>query len=232
MDKLILKFKGNVIKEYPIAGDQIKIGREDDSDIVIDNAAVSRDHAKIEQAGGGYVVSDLNSTNGTFVNENRITQGVKLQDGDIIIVGKHTITLELEFKVEAQPATDFGGTMILDTKQQHELLGKQKMKAVVTPVEEKQAKLIVIQSGERKEYKITKDVTVIGKSRTSDVVLEGFLVPQKVATIKKEGTSFYITGYGGWIQVNVNGRIVGKNWKLYPNDTIEVRKAKIIFEYK
>ena len=231
MDKLILKFKDNVIKEYPIAGDRIKIGREEDNDIVIDNAAVSRHHAKIERAGGGYVVSDLNSTNGTFVNENRITQGVKLQDGDIIIVGKHTITLESEFKVEAQPAADFGGTMILDTKQQHELLGKQ-MKAAVTPVEEKQAKLIVIQSGERKEYKITKDVTVIGKSRTSDVVLEGFLVPQMAATIKKEGKSFYITGYGGWIRVNVNGRIAGKNWKLYPNDTIEVRKVKIIFEYK
>ncbi len=231
MDKLILKFKDNVIKEYPITGDQVKIGREEDNDIVIDNAAVSRHHAKIKRAGGGYIVEDLNSTNGTFVNENRITQQEKLQDGDIIIVGKHTMILESEFKVEAQSGADFGGTMILDTKQQHELLAKQ-MKADVTPVEEKQAKLIVIQSGKRKEYKITKDVTVIGKSSTSDVVLEGFLVPQMVATIKKEGKSFHITGYGGWIQVNVNGRIVGKNWKLYPNDTIEVRSVKIIFEYK
>ena len=75
-------------------------------------------------------------------------------------------------------------------------------------------------------------MTVIGKSHTSDVVLNGLLIPQMVATIKKEGKSFYISGYGGWIQVNVNGRILGKKWKLYPNDTIEVRKVKIIFEYK
>ena len=231
MDKLVLKFKDKVIKECPITGDQIKIGRDEDNDIVIDNAAVSRHHAKIKRAGDGYVVEDLGSTNGTFVNENRITQQEKLQDGDIVIVGKHSILLESEFKVETQAGADFGGTMILDTKQQHELLNKQR-KATVTPVEEKQAKLIVVQSGERKEYKITKDVTVIGKSLTSDVVLKGFLIPPMVATIKKEGKSFYITGYGGWIQVNVNGRIVGKNWKLYPNDTIEVRKVKIIFEYK
>tara|TARA_B100000315_G_scaffold167788_1_gene156280 strand:+ start:8873 stop:9568 length:696 start_codon:yes stop_codon:yes gene_type:complete len=231
MDKLILKFKDNVIKEYPITGSQVKIGREEDNDIVIDNAAVSRHHAKIKRAGGGYTVEDLNSTNGTFVNENRITQQEKLQDGDVVIVGKHTIILEPELKVEAQAGADFGGTMILDTKQQQELLGKQ-MKEAVAPVEEKQAKLMVLQSGERKEYKITKDVTVIGKSLTSDVVLKGFLIPPMVATIKKEGKSFYITGYGGWIQVNVNGRIVGKNWKLYPNDTIEVRKVKIIFQCK
>jgi|TARA_B100002003_G_C14032543_1_gene497691 pSer/pThr/pTyr-binding forkhead associated (FHA) protein len=231
MDKLVLKFKDKVIKECPITGDQIKIGRDEDNDIVIDNAAVSRHHAKIKRAGDGYVVEDLGSTNGTFVNENRITQQEKLQDGDIVIVGKHSILLESEFKVETQAGADFGGTMILDTKQQHELLNKQR-KATVTPVEEKQAKLIVVQSGERKEYKITKDVTVIGKSHTSDVVLNGLLIPQMVATIKKEGKSFYISGYGGWIQVNVNGRILGKKWKLYPNDTIEVRKVKIIFEYK
>ena len=231
MDKLVLKFKDKVIKECPITGDQIKIGRDEDNDIVIDNAAVSRHHAKIKRAGDGYVVEDLGSTNGTFVNENRITQQEKLQDGDIVIVGKHSILLESEFKVETQAGADFGGIMILDTKQQHELLNKQR-KATVTPVEEKQAKLIVVQSGERKEYKITKDVTVIGKSHTSDVVLNGLLIPQMVATIKKEGKSFYISGYGGWIQVNVNGRILGKKWKLYPNDTIEVRKVKIIFEYK
>ncbi len=231
MDKLILKFKDQVLKEYPITGNQIKIGREDDNDFVIDNAAVSRYHAKINRVGGEYIVEDLNSTNGTFVNENRITQQEKLWDGDIIIVGKHTIILESEYKVEAQDGTDFGETMVLDTKQQHELLNKQR-KATVTPVEEKQAKLIVIHSRERKEYKITKDVTVIGKSPTSDVVLKGFFVPNMVATIKKEGKSFYITGYGGWIEVNINGKIVGKNWKLYPNDTIEVLKIKIIFQYK
>ena len=231
MDKLILKFKDNVIKEYPITGSQVKIGREEDNDIVIDNAAVSRHHAKIKRAGSGYIVEDLNSTNGTFVNEDRIKQQEKLQAGDIVIVGKHSIIFESELKVEAEPGADFGGTMILDTKQQQELLKKQR-KETVLPVEDKQAKLIVIQSGERKEYKITKDVTVIGKSLTSDVVLNGFLIPQMVATIKKEGKSFHISGYGGWIQVNVNGRIVGKNWKLYPNDTIEVRKVKIIFQYK
>lgn len=231
MDKLILRFKDQVVQEYQITGDQVKIGREPDNDIVIDNVAVSRHHSRIERVGGGYTISDLNSTNGTFVNEERIKEQVKLQDGDIIIVGKHSIVLESENKAEAQAGADFGGTMILDTKQQKELLNKQATPAVAE-FDEKQAKLIVIQSGKQKEYKLTKETTVIGKSPSSDIVLDGLLIPKKVATIKREVNSFYITGYGGWIKVNVNGRIVGKNYKLYPNDTIEVRNIKIMFQHK
>lgn len=231
MDKLILKFKDQVVEEYPITKDLIKIGREADNDIVIDNVAISRHHSKIERTGGAYSISDLNSTNGTFVNEQRIKQKVKIQDEDIIIVGKHTIVLESEGKAEAPPNMDFGGTMILDTKQQKELLNKQ-LKSTASPFEEKQAKLVVFQSGNKKEYKLTKETTIIGKSPSSDVVLDGLLMPQMVATIKREVNSFYITGYGGWIKVSVNGRMIGKNLKLYPNDTIEVRNVKIIFQHK
>jgi len=231
MDKLILKFKDRIIKEFEATGDLIRIGRDADNEIVIDNAAISRHHVKIERTGGRYTVSDLNSTNGTFLNKKRIKQRMKLIDGDIIIVGKHEIVFESEYKEEMN-VPDLGGTIILDTQQQKELLGRQQKSPITTFVEEKKAKLIVFQSGEKKEYKLTKEVTVIGKALTSDVVLKGFLIPQTVATIKKEGSSFYITGYGGWIKVSINGRLAGKHWKLYPNDTIEVRRVKIIFQNK
>lgn len=232
MDKLILKFKERIIKEYPITGNQIKIGRGADNDIIIDNSAISRHHAKIDVEDGNCIISDLNSTNGTFINENRIKERLKLKDGDKIIVGKHSIVFESENKLgDKADIEDFGGTVILNTEQQRELLAKQQ-KSPVSTFEEKTAKLIIAQSKERREHKLNKDVTVIGKSPASDVVLKGFLIPQMAATIKREGGSYYITGYGGWIKVNVNGRMIGKNWKLYPNDTIEIRNVKIIFQYK
>lgn len=232
MDKLILRFKDRVIKEYPITGNQIKIGRGADNDIIIDNSAISRHHAEIDVEDGHYIISDLNSTNGTFVNEKRIKERLKLMDGDKIIVGKHTIVFESENKMEGKAdIADFAGTVILNTAQQRELLAKEQKSSGSTSIE-KTAKLIIVQSGEQREHKLNKDVTVIGKSPASDVVLRGFLIPQTAVTIKREGGSYYITGYGGWIKVNVNGRIVGKNWKLYPNDTIEIRNVKIIFQYK
>ncbi len=123
---------------------------------------------------------------------------------------------------------NFESTVILNTAQQRELLAKQQKKS--RTFSDKHAKLIVIDSSKRKEYKLTKEVTVIGKSPTSDVEIKGFLVPQMAATIKKEGDSYYITGYGGWINVNVNGKVAGKSWKLYPNDIIKIRKVEIIFQ--
>jgi len=229
MDKLILKFDDRVIKEYLITKNLIKIGRESDNDIVVDSAGLSRNHAKIEEIGGNYVLSDLDSTNGTFVNKKKIKQ-VKLNHSDEIIVGKHLIIFQSEQKEEAKPnMADFESTMVLNTKQQKELFDLQAKKSSQKH-DEKTAKLIVIQSEIRKEYKLTKDETVIGKSPNSDVTLKGFLVPQLAAKIKKEDDSFYIIGYGGWISINVNGKKVEGNWKLYTNDVIKIRNIKIIFQ--
>lgn len=229
MTKLILKFKDRVIKEFEVAEDPINIGRDQVNDIVIDNIGISRNHAKIELQGKKYVLTDLNSTNGTFVNKKKIKQTI-LKDKDEIIIGKHMIFFisEEDQPKEKSNFENFESTVILNTAQQRELLAKQQKKS--RTFSDKHAKLIVIDSSKRKEYKLTKEVTVIGKSPTSDVEIKGFLVPQMAATIKKEGNSYYITGYGGWINVNVNGKVAGKSWKLYPNDIIKIRKVEIIFQ--
>ncbi len=69
----------------------IKIGRDDDNDIVIkDDPLVSRRHALIEQSGNEYYIQDKDSTNGTFVNNNPVPRGKKVQlsQGDVVMVGK------------------------------------------------------------------------------------------------------------------------------------------------
>jgi len=76
-----------VAHSYPLDPNdpQITIGREG-SDIVLDNPQVSRDHATIDRAGTKHVLHDAGSTNGTFVNGQRITQHT-LAPGDVIQIG-------------------------------------------------------------------------------------------------------------------------------------------------
>jgi pSer/pThr/pTyr-binding forkhead associated (FHA) protein len=78
---------GIVAQSYPLDPNdpQITIGREG-SDIVLDNPQVSRNHAAIERANGRHLLRDVGSTNGTFVNGQRITQHT-LSPGDVIQIG-------------------------------------------------------------------------------------------------------------------------------------------------
>ena len=65
----------------------IRIGRLDDCDLILDNPYVSRCHAEIVREGDAYSIRDLDSTSGTFVNDQR-TQGHRLKDGDLIRLGQ------------------------------------------------------------------------------------------------------------------------------------------------
>ena len=72
---------------------EISIGRDDDNDIVLSDADVSREHARIRQLGDNYWIEDVGSTNGTFVNQQPITQ-VEIFDGDQIQIGKHILLFQ------------------------------------------------------------------------------------------------------------------------------------------
>ena len=126
MPTLVLKFQGKVIREYAFQETGMTIGRSVDNVVVIDNLAVSSHHAKIEQAGSDYVLTDLESTNGTFVNDKKVTSHT-LIEGDSIVIGKHNIFFLLpKPAAEAAPLEAASpATMVLDTNRYKELLAKQ-----------------------------------------------------------------------------------------------------------
>jgi pSer/pThr/pTyr-binding forkhead associated (FHA) protein len=64
------------------------IGRTDDNDIAIDTRYISRHHAKILAGPSATVIEDLGSTNGVYVNDQRVKGRAALTDGDIVMVGK------------------------------------------------------------------------------------------------------------------------------------------------
>ena len=95
MPTINTRYKNKGLHEYSVRhGLSLSIGRLPDNDIVIDNDAVSGKHARIVSNGDEYYVEDLNSTNGTFVNNKRI-RSRKLKDEDIIVIGKHDLIFEM-----------------------------------------------------------------------------------------------------------------------------------------
>ncbi len=78
----------------PLAGETTTLGRHVNCDVVVDGAAVSRLHAGIEQAETGYLLRDYGSTNGTFVNDQKIDeQGRQLVHGDEVRLGGSDVQL-------------------------------------------------------------------------------------------------------------------------------------------
>ncbi len=89
-------------KTFPLEVDVITIGREAGNTIIINDAEVSRKHTQLMLQGGKYVLSDIGSTNGTFVNGQRITGQHVLVPGEVISLGEQ-INLLFESLVQVDP---------------------------------------------------------------------------------------------------------------------------------
>src|SRR5689334_10443733 len=74
-------------------GDELTIGRAADAGLRLEDGHASRLHAKVSRAGGDYVIADLNSGNGLYVNDERVSRRA-LGDGDVIRVGRSRIVVE------------------------------------------------------------------------------------------------------------------------------------------
>lgn len=106
MPKVIVSIDGVVIKEAQLTKDSTSLGRRPYNDIVIDNLAVSGEHAVLQMAGGEVYLEDLNSTNGTYVN-GKAAKRQLLRNGDMIEVGKYQIKFVSETGEEdAAPIPD------------------------------------------------------------------------------------------------------------------------------
>jgi carbon-monoxide dehydrogenase large subunit len=97
---------------FDLSQPSIAIGRDPGNDIVINDNEISRFHARLQKVDGGYLFEDLNSTNGSHVNEKPVSGEVMLTPGDVIALGKN---VELDFLLLPQLASDDPDmTMIAD----------------------------------------------------------------------------------------------------------------------
>lgn len=105
--QLVMKAGPAPGKTFALDRDEIHIGRDVNNDIVVNDAEISRRHARFTMRTGGYVLEDLGSTNGTFVNAQRVIGPRQLQPGDTITFGEN-VSFTFESSAPAQDAGVIG----------------------------------------------------------------------------------------------------------------------------
>ncbi|UCG63702.1 MAG: FHA domain-containing protein [Deltaproteobacteria bacterium] len=230
MARVILVFNKQVVKDYPFTKENMTIGRADENDIVIDNLAVSGYHARIDKAGDTYILTDLQSTNGTFVNDKKIVS-YRLRHKDKVSIGKHLLFFALSKSEQAKASEgELDETMVLDTARQKELLAKQAEKKGIDVTGAKQKIGIVsfIDGSDQGEIQLSKKLTKIGKAETAEIRLGGLFMATTAATISRRPNGYAITATGG-TKVKVNNQVIREGQILNDFDTIEIGSYKFQF---
>jgi pSer/pThr/pTyr-binding forkhead associated (FHA) protein len=87
--QLVMRSGPNPGKVFQLNKSEIYIGRDINNDIVISDAEISRKHARLMLQGGGYVLEDLGSTNGSFVNGQRLMGPHQMHPGELMMLGEN-----------------------------------------------------------------------------------------------------------------------------------------------
>jgi pSer/pThr/pTyr-binding forkhead associated (FHA) protein len=215
-----LRFKDKEIDHWVFDKPRLQIGRTPDNDIVIDNLAVSRLHAVLEEEKGYYYVRDHDSLNGTVVNGQKIGRA-RLEDGDEVSIGKHTIVF-LRRGGQAVPAGEtiegFDQTMIINRDAPPTLVSEASCArprlVVKTPFGDRVVEI--------------KDTVTIGKDVGADIAIEGTFVARRHAEVVRDGDKILIRHLGGLRKVTVGGKSV-REIELNDNDEIKIAKEEFVF---
>jgi pSer/pThr/pTyr-binding forkhead associated (FHA) protein len=235
MAKIYVMLKDTVIAELPLDKTVITVGRAASNDIPIDNLAVSGFHARIVSDNGVYQVEDLNSTNGTFVNNRRISH-LPLNNNDVITVGKYSLLFSDPREEDDPDVTQSARkraseeTVLMDSR----LLAMEPTPSMATIRPEVPLGVFTVIDGpvEKSEYQLTGRLTTIGKSATAEIRLKGFFAPRVAALVNRGSDGYSISPPGNGQKVLVNGTPVEGRMLLKSCDLVEIWKAKLQFTLK
>lgn len=237
MAMLVLKFDAAVLKEVPVGTLPISIGRAPDNEIHIDNLSVSNYHARVYSEAGRLIVEDLDSLNGTFLNNSRVKKQW-LRSGDAILVGKHVILVDQEHDAARAvevgrkvPAPKVDETYVMDPSRRSELFNGPGAGDEAASARLRVPTLVVIKGKtSQKDYSLSNKLTMIGKSPMATVRLRGWFAPQVAAQISKNQNGYYLGGNAR--SPKVNGERVKPPVLLNDGDEIEVGGVLLKFMYR
>ncbi len=234
MPTLSLRYEGEWVNGYLLKdGMTLKIGRNTSNDVVIDNRGVSGYHAKIDGVNGRFLLTDLQSKNGTFVN-GELSSSCWLNHGDTITIGKHVLYFDNEADdlAAATPANMGEKTLIMDTDQYQAMLAGSFGRDGVAGIKKELVALLSFMTGGNGEVRLTKKLTKLGKDPVNDVVIRGFLVGKVSATISERPSGYHLSYVSGFSKPKVNGKSVKQTVKLEEFDIIEIGPTKMQFVTK
>ncbi len=221
MGKLVVSLDGVVIKEVQITKDKTTLGRRPYNDIVIDNLAVSGEHAVLQMVGADVFIEDLNSTNGTYINGKAIKKQL-LTHNDTVEIGKYKI------KYLVDESGDYEKTLIMRPGSAQPGMGGNPMQAsggnsgfgalgASPPLQPASIKVLNGAAAGR-EVVLTKVVTTVGKPGV------------QVASITKRPNGYAFAHVEGATKPSINGvPIVGDSIPLRNGDVIELAGTQMQF---
>ncbi len=260
--KLILSMNGGVLQEYVLDKERMTIGRKPHNEIVIDNLAVSGEHAAVVTILNDSFLEDLDSTNGTLVNGAAIKKHF-LQGNDVIEIGKYKLKYVNDQKSQS-PAADFEKTMVFRASSRiasatpvkaepYEMSGKLKPKEPppLTPAERvpelRQAEVVTpsqpaLVTPVQKTPDLQQAIGVIQILTGPNAGKELELV-KNLTTVGKSGLQvvvftrrprgYFITYVEGASYPNLNGKpLDDQPYQLNENDIIELAGIKMEFYLK
>lgn len=243
--KFLLKFHAAVIKEIPITKTPVTIGRKPDNDIVIDNMSVSGHHARVVTQGTSYVLEDLQSTNGTFLNDKRILNSA-IRHEDSILIGQHSLVFvnheEQAAAAGQQKPMDSEATIVMTPSANqpaeppqptttNSVQGDQPPPQPAPSASgDKLGTLRVIEGkADQPEYELTALLTYFGKSETAAIKIKGMFAPDIAALISKRPTGYLLTAVKDGYP-KLNGNALSGQTELKDGDLIEVGGIKFLFK--
>jgi pSer/pThr/pTyr-binding forkhead associated (FHA) protein len=218
MAKLCLtSAEGQKLKEISLRDGVISIGRMPDNALHIEDPAVSGYHARVRSHNGQYVLEDKNSTNGTWINGERVTRAV-LRDGDRIRIGQQTVVFE-----EKAPDT---GRLSPSGAWPRPAASPA---AATTTAKQKYGRLEILSGKtEREEYVLSEKLYVIGKSEMASIRLTAWLAPQVAATVQYRDDKYFISPEE-YNRIIINGEEITGRHELKEGDVIELAGITMAF---
>ncbi len=212
MPKMIVSIDGVVIKEVQLTKDRTTLGRRPYNDIVIDNLAVSGEHAVIQLAGNEVHLEDLNSTNGTYINGKAVKKQL-MQNGDVVEIGKYKIKF-----VGEQAAAGFEKTMVIKAGAAGLTGGAPAVSAPAGDAPQTAAIKVMSGAAAGREVALVKVVTTIGKPGVA------------VAAITKRPHGFVVAHVEGANKPLLNGSPIGADPVTLKNgDQLELAGTQMQF---
>jgi pSer/pThr/pTyr-binding forkhead associated (FHA) protein len=249
MPTLTLKFKNEPIALFNLEeGRSLKIGRKIDNDVIINNLAVSGYHAKIDPVGDTFVFVDLQSKNGSFVNE-KLVNSHWLQDGDVISVGKHALVFSYsneESRPDYRPS-EMDKTMLMDTNHYRAMMEKSIPEIPTAPsppsapeksekadrTEIRKTGYLNYLNGGRGHVRLRSQQTKIGKDSASDILIKGMTIGKLAATITRTHDGYVLQYVEGFAKPKVNDqKVADERIILQESDIIKIGSTKFQFVIK